>query len=73
MDKTVESAEAAVSDVPDGITLLVGGFGLCGNPENLIRALHTRRPLRQPGEPHPRPAHPRDGRHHARQQQRGRR
>lgn len=42
MDKTVESAEAAVSDVPDGITLLVGGFGLCGNPENLIRALHTR-------------------------------
>ena len=39
MDKLVESAEAAVADIPDGATLLVGGFGLCGIPENLIAAL----------------------------------
>jgi 3-oxoacid CoA-transferase subunit A len=42
MDKTVVSAEAAVADIPEGATLMVGGFGLCGNPENLIRALHRR-------------------------------
>jgi 3-oxoacid CoA-transferase subunit A len=40
MDKLVESADAAVADVRDGATVLVGGFGLCGNPENLIAALH---------------------------------
>jgi 3-oxoacid CoA-transferase subunit A len=40
MDKTVVSAEAAVADIAEGATLMVGGFGLCGNPENLIRALH---------------------------------
>ena len=39
MDKLVESADAAVADIPDGATLLVGGFGLCGIPENLIAAL----------------------------------
>ncbi len=33
------SAEAAVADIPDGAKLLVGGFGLCGIPENLINAL----------------------------------
>src|SRR3954468_6090980 len=42
MDKTAASAEAAVADIPEGATLMVGGFGLCGNPENLIRALHRR-------------------------------
>ncbi|MBK9519718.1 MAG: CoA transferase subunit A [Anaeromyxobacter sp.] len=42
MDKLVESADAAVADIPDGATVLVGGFGLCGNPENLIAALHRR-------------------------------
>ena len=42
MNKLVESADAAVADVKDGITLLVGGFGLCGNPENLIAALHRK-------------------------------
>lgn len=42
MDKTYASAEAAVADIPEGATLMVGGFGLCGNPENLIRALHRR-------------------------------
>uniref|UniRef100_A0A4W3HWW4 Uncharacterized protein n=1 Tax=Callorhinchus milii TaxID=7868 RepID=A0A4W3HWW4_CALMI len=30
---------SAVKDIPDGSTLLVGGFGLCGIPENLIKAL----------------------------------
>jgi 3-oxoacid CoA-transferase subunit A len=42
MDKLVESADAAVADIGDGATVLVGGFGLCGNPENLIAALHRR-------------------------------
>ena len=42
MNKVFPSAEAAVADVPDGATLLVGGFGLCGNPENLITALHRK-------------------------------
>ena len=40
MDKVYESAASAVADVTDGCTLLVGGFGLSGNPENLITALH---------------------------------
>jgi len=42
MDKTCASAEAAIADIRDGVTLLVGGFGLSGNPENLITALHAR-------------------------------
>jgi 3-oxoacid CoA-transferase subunit A len=42
MDKLVESADAAVADIPDGATIMVGGFGLCGNPENLIAALHRK-------------------------------
>jgi 3-oxoacid CoA-transferase subunit A len=42
MDKTYASAEQAVADIPEGATLMVGGFGLCGNPENLIRALHRK-------------------------------
>jgi 3-oxoacid CoA-transferase subunit A len=41
MDKTMASAAEAISDIPDGVTLLVGGFGLSGNPENLIAALHA--------------------------------
>jgi len=36
------SADAAVALVPDGATIMMGGFGLCGIPENLIRALHMR-------------------------------
>jgi 3-oxoacid CoA-transferase subunit A len=40
MNKLVESADAAVADIRDGATIMVGGFGLCGNPENLIAALH---------------------------------
>jgi len=39
MQKIVASAEEAIQDVFDGATIMVGGFGLCGNPENLIRAL----------------------------------
>ena len=42
MDKTHASADAAIHDIADGVTLLVGGFGLSGNPENLISALHVR-------------------------------
>lgn len=33
------SAKAAIADIPDGAKLCVGGFGLCGIPENLIGAL----------------------------------
>jgi len=40
MNKLVESADVAVADIRDGATIMVGGFGLCGNPENLIAALH---------------------------------
>src|SRR5580693_517068 len=39
MHKVVASAEEAIHDVFDGAAIMVGGFGLCGNPENLIRAL----------------------------------
>lgn len=42
MNKVVESADAAVADIPDGATVMLGGFGLCGIPENLIRALVRR-------------------------------
>jgi 3-oxoacid CoA-transferase subunit A len=39
MNKVVSSAEEAIRDIFDGATIMVGGFGLCGIPENLIRAL----------------------------------
>src|SRR3989454_10989585 len=42
MKKVLPDAEAAVALVPDGATIMMGGFGLCGIPENLIRALHAR-------------------------------
>jgi 3-oxoacid CoA-transferase subunit A len=42
IQKVVASADEAVRDVPDGATLVVGGFGLCGIPENLIAALVRR-------------------------------
>jgi 3-oxoacid CoA-transferase subunit A len=42
MNKVLPSAEAAVAMVPDGASILMGGFGLCGIPENLIQALHAR-------------------------------
>jgi 3-oxoacid CoA-transferase subunit A len=39
MNKVVASADEAVKDISDGATIMIGGFGLCGIPENLIRAL----------------------------------
>jgi len=39
MNKVVANAEEAIRDVVDGSSIMFGGFGLCGNPENLIRAL----------------------------------
>ncbi len=39
IDKVVASADDAVRDISDGATLIVGGFGLCGIPENLVAAL----------------------------------
>ncbi len=41
LDKAFPTAEAALADVQDGMTLLVGGFGLCGIPEELIGAVRT--------------------------------
>src|SRR4030095_6262403 len=42
MNKVFASAAAAIADIPDGATLMVGGFGLCGIPENLILALRDK-------------------------------
>ena len=39
MNKVVANADEAIHDVSDGATIMIGGFGLCGMPENLIRAL----------------------------------
>jgi 3-oxoacid CoA-transferase subunit A len=39
MRKLVANADEAISDIPDGATLMLGGFGLCGIPELLIAAL----------------------------------
>lgn len=42
MNKVCTSAAEAIQDIPDGATLMVGGFGLCGIPENLIHALRDK-------------------------------
>ena len=42
MNKVLPTAEVAVALVPDGASIMMGGFGVCGIPENLIRALHAR-------------------------------
>lgn len=42
MQKVYPSAAKAVEDIQDGAVLMSGGFGLCGNPENLIQAVHDR-------------------------------
>ena len=39
MNKTVKNAEEAIKDIKDNATLMLGGFGLCGIPENSIAAL----------------------------------
>lgn len=39
MNKQVKDADAALAGLKDGMTLMVGGFGLCGIPENLIAAM----------------------------------
>ena len=39
INRVVKNAEEAVKDITDNMTLLVGGFGLCGIPENCITAL----------------------------------
>jgi 3-oxoacid CoA-transferase subunit A len=42
MDKVLRDAEEAAALVPDGATIMMGGFGLAGIPENLVAALHKR-------------------------------
>lgn len=42
MNKVFPNADAAVADLPDGATIMVGGFGLCGIPENLIEAVRRK-------------------------------
>jgi len=42
VNKVLASAEDAVAEIADGATIMMGGFGLCGIPENLIAALHAR-------------------------------
>ena len=39
INKTVKNADEAIRDIPDNATLMVGGFGLSGNPENALTAL----------------------------------
>jgi 3-oxoacid CoA-transferase subunit A len=39
MQKVFDSADHAIQDLPDGATIMLGGFGLCGIPENCISAL----------------------------------
>ncbi len=42
MDKRIASADAAIEKLTDGATILMGGFGLCGIPENLIAAVRRK-------------------------------
>jgi len=42
MDKRVANADAAIATLRDGVTILMGGFGLCGIPENLIAAVQRK-------------------------------
>ena len=42
MDKRIASADAAIEKILDGVIILMGGFGLCGIPENLIAAVRRK-------------------------------
>ena len=42
INKVIASSDEAVADIPDGASVMLGGFGLCGIPENLIAALVRR-------------------------------
>jgi 3-oxoacid CoA-transferase subunit A len=42
MNKVVKSADEAIRDMQDGAVIMSGGFGLSGNPENLIAAIHRK-------------------------------
>jgi 3-oxoacid CoA-transferase subunit A len=42
MDKRISSPDAALENLRDGMTILMGGFGLCGIPENLIEAVRRK-------------------------------
>ncbi len=42
MDKRIASADEAIANLSDGMTVLMGGFGLCGIPENLIAAVQRK-------------------------------
>jgi 3-oxoacid CoA-transferase subunit A len=42
MNKVVANADEAIRDMQDGAVIMSGGFGLCGNPENLIKAIHRK-------------------------------
>jgi 3-oxoacid CoA-transferase subunit A len=44
LNKIIESADAAVADIPEGATLMIGGFGLAGVPDDLIEALVRKAP-----------------------------
>lgn len=42
INKVVSGAKEAINDISDGVTIMLGGFGLCGIPENCINALVTK-------------------------------
>jgi 3-oxoacid CoA-transferase subunit A len=42
MTQVFQDFQQAIADIPDGATIMVGGFGLCGIPENLIQALRDK-------------------------------
>lgn len=42
MNKVFPDADAAIADIQDGASIMVGGFGLCGIPENLIEAVRRK-------------------------------
>jgi 3-oxoacid CoA-transferase subunit A len=42
MNKVVQNADEAIRDIQDGAVIMSGGFGLSGNPENLIAAIHRK-------------------------------